>query len=453
MRLLCFFLLCLSSFAVMADDVQPIRTLIDVRSNHSDGAHAFETLIALAKQRHIQALAFTEHDRTGIRIGLPTPMGILGPSLERPSLYTTGLKKFFADLADVRQQHPEMILFAATESLPAYTWHIQNGRLQLINADKHLIALGIEKPEQVEQLPSYQLRYASIDKPLAAGLWTVLGIIIAAMFWHSRIRWFLLVIFSFSLWIAWLMLMPQEDADKAWLAAAKQAGLVRIWTHPDTQSGQYSGPFGVQFITHEYGKRAFSAPYADGFTALYGDDDRNSELGGRWDRSLLAYWQHGAGEALWASAAGDFHVQGDADQMLGDYVMDVWAQQRNPQGLLEAIKQGHSVLWHSLPKHDVFLQSLFLQDQTGVTAMVGDEKTLTAPINLHMRFIDGQQFEQCDAQVIIDGFVKESLTCTQAKHGIQEELLLTPGKHVIRLQAQVDGSHMLANPFLIEVSD
>ena len=68
----------------------PVRVLIDVRSNHSDGEHDFNTLVELAKKRHIEALAFTEHDRYSIRFGLDPVPHILGYSQEHPSLYQTG---------------------------------------------------------------------------------------------------------------------------------------------------------------------------------------------------------------------------------------------------------------------------------------------------------------------------------------------------------------------------
>ena len=39
------------------------RVLLDVRSNHSDGAHDMDMLAGLAKKRGIDTLVFGEHDR------------------------------------------------------------------------------------------------------------------------------------------------------------------------------------------------------------------------------------------------------------------------------------------------------------------------------------------------------------------------------------------------------
>ncbi|MDQ6974881.1 MAG: hypothetical protein Q9M10_08335, partial [Mariprofundaceae bacterium] len=135
---------------LLPNSAPPHRVLIDIRSTHSDGEHDMPTLIALAEKRGIESMAFTEHDRFSIRFGIDPMPQWLGYSQQHPSLYTTGLRPFFDDLQAQRRQHPEIQLFAGTESIPGYHWTgIPFQNFALHNIERHMIALGIETPQQV----------------------------------------------------------------------------------------------------------------------------------------------------------------------------------------------------------------------------------------------------------------------------------------------------------------
>jgi len=151
------------------------RVLIDVRSTHSDGEHDMQTLIALAEKRGIQSLAFTEHDRFSIRFGIDPIPQWLGYSQQHPSLYTTDLDAFFQDLHQQRLQHPDIQIWGGTESIPGYSWSgIPFENLSLHNVERHMISLGIETPEQVEALSSYDLRYGFGNRAISLSFWCAL---------------------------------------------------------------------------------------------------------------------------------------------------------------------------------------------------------------------------------------------------------------------------------------
>ena len=155
------------------DMAPPYRVLIDVRSNHSDGAHDFDTLVSLAKKRHLDAIAFTEHDRYSIRLGIDPVPHIFGYSQEHPSLYQTGVDNFFADLKHIQQQS-NITVFAGTESTPGYYWQgIPFKSLSLHDAEKHLITLGVKTPENITSLSSYTLEHGYGNKELSLMFWFV----------------------------------------------------------------------------------------------------------------------------------------------------------------------------------------------------------------------------------------------------------------------------------------
>lgn len=229
-----------------ADAMQPpLRMLIDVRSNHSDGAHGMGELVSMAQKRGVQVLAYTEHDRTGIRLGLAPAGNILGYTLERPSLFTTGVDAFFAELGRIRRSYPDMGFLAGTESTPGYFWTgMPFVDLTLHGSDRHIIALGIGRPEQVRSLPSYDLHHARGPFAISMTFWCVLVFAVLAYLLLKRRRGMAMLLFvSFIAFLATWLTQKQVDADADFLARAKAIGLFTIWAHPARYPANARGPW------------------------------------------------------------------------------------------------------------------------------------------------------------------------------------------------------------------
>ena len=435
---------------------QAHRVLIDIRSTHSDGQHDMATLIGLAKQRGIETMAFTEHDRFSIRLGIDPMPQWLGYSQQHPSLYTTGLPEFFNDLQQQRQQHPDIQLFAGTESIPGYHWSgIPFQDLTLHNVERHMISLGAEKPEQIEALSSYDLRYGFGNRQLSVAFWCALLFVLVIYFVLRRKRAVaLLLVGSMAAFMATWLMKPKVDADAAWIQSAKEQGLFTIWTHPGTLSGVREGPMGVQLDTPPYSRRVFQEPTADAFTATYGDTDLNTIAGGLWDRYLLDYIRGAHAKPIWAVAAGDFHAEGQSGEYLGNFSMDVWSDSAKPESVLQALHAGHMVAW-GMQKHDnIAVRALFLKDAAGQVLQVGDEMRVQSPVQLVVALkeqIDTPSSTQSlQGQWVVDGHVVQLVSLRVGGGAQVFSLPLRKGGHVIRFQIQ-QGVRMVANPFLVHV--
>lgn len=472
MRKLMFLLLlplCFQDMSVSAGEVnQPLRAVIDIRSTHSDGRHSMRDLAQMAKSRGIQVLAYTEHDRTGIRFGLEPVPGILGYTHDRPSLYTTGLDDFFDDLEEMRTALPQMTLLAGTESTPSYYWSgipfkgMSLGEIRarplkgitLHEADRHLITLGLEMPDQVEALPSYDLRHVRQYPMLSVAVWLSLALLSLLMMIFRHRKFVPFLVFScacVALFFAWTGNSP-VDADADFIKKAKDEGLFTIWTHPGTLSGKREGPGGVQLDTSPYNLRVFQEPTADAFAAKYGDTDHNTVAGGLWDRYLMDYMKGRHQRPIWGVSAGDFHFQDMAGEVLGNYPMDIWAAGRSPQSILEALHKGHMVSWNMPKDRNIGVKQLYLQDMLGTRLIPGDEKKVTSQVVLYMELADLTPSHTADApfsdqaEIVVDGQQAVKVRVGLADP-VREVLQLTPGPHVIRIRS----SRMEANPFLVHV--
>lgn len=452
----------------------PERVVIDVRSRHSDGAHDFGTLIGLARLRGIDVLGFGEHDRFTIRLGIDPIPQWLGYSMNHPSLYETGLERFFTDLQRVRAAYPDIGIMAGTESIPGYYWSgLPLRNLTLHDAERHIITLGLARPEQVEALPSYTLANIRGSHPLSMLFWS--GVVVLLLFVtmisssrRSRIRrrrrvaqaLLFISLGLISYW--WLKPVPHPDAD--FIAAAHKQGLFVVWAHPGTLSGISDGPMGVKLDTRPYSQRVFEQPTADGFAAVYGDTDTNTVPGGLWDGFMMAYLKGYMPAPIWGVAAGDYHEEGEAGEYLGNFPMDVWAASRDPKVVLAAIRQGRMTAWHQPRDRNLFCRALYLQTADGRKLLPGTEATLPGAVRLVAALGEwhrpgapvSQPAAPLRAQWIVDGEVAaEVMLAPDSDTATMLPLTLAPGPHVVRLHIPVQppgGIRMEANPFLLRVT-
>lgn len=433
------------------------RLLFDVRSTHSDGAYGVDALVKMAEARDIDILAITDHDRKGIRLGLAPFPGLLGWTIDKRSLYTTGLKPFFADLARARKRYPQMTLLAGTESAPGYSWSgIPFVNLTLHNAERALITLGEQGPEQIRALPSYDLRHVRGSVALGIIFWVMLlgGLFVWQL--YRRRRGFALLIALVSVALAMVgWLEPKPHADAAFIRAAQGEGLFVLWTHPGTHSGVRRGPMGVWLDTPPYPGQVFHRPLADAFAGIYGDTDDLAVPGGRWDTFLDAYLHGREKRPVWVVSAGDFHGQGQAGEYLGNFPMDLWTAETTQAGVLAAMHRGHMVAW-GLPKgRNLRFVHLNCTDATGRRLLPGDQASVggdvavTGLLGERPAAVSGAS-TSWPVQIIVDGQVVATPVLTLGQP-FRWPLQLSPGPHAVRLRLWQGAIRMLSNPFLLEV--
>jgi len=460
--LLAAFLFAASSGAWAAAEpiAEPLRVLIDVRSDHSDGAHDMSTLVGLAEKRGIDVLAFTEHDRYSVRFGIEPVPQIIGYSMQHPSLYLTGVQRFFDDLAALQSRVPQMLLMAGTESTPGYAWSgIPLRDLRLHNAERHIIALGVQRADQVEALPSFDLSHIHGPFEFSMAFWFLfVGGVLVWLLKRRKRAVALLLFASYIAFLATWLARPAVDADADFIAKAREQGLFTIWAHPGTLSGVRPGPVGVMLDTPPYSKRVFFPPTADAFAAVYGDNDSNTVPGGLWDRYLADYMMGLRAAPIWAVSSGDYHEEGQSGEYLGNFPMDVWADARKPGAVLKALHAGHAVAWRAGRKQNFRVSSFYLEDTSGLRLLPGDEALVTpdVKINLALREYplspgDAVPLKPIRVRIIVDGTVYK-VGSMQLDTPLMQSLHLEPGAHVVRLDIPRQWlGGMIANPFLLRV--
>jgi hypothetical protein len=362
--------------APQTDKYIQVPGLLDLRTDFSDGSHTLEFIIQLAKKRGFDVLFITDHDRKVLEYGLRPYQNILKKRVEMPSINKTGSGNYLEMIQSASKKHPEMILIPGAESAPFYYWKGSYLRKNLTVCDweKHLIVIGLDKPEDFKELPilhnGFSTRYISswltvgfflLFIPLAAGIYLVTK--------KGILRWAGIILSLFSL----LLLINNHPFRSSpydqyhgnqgiqpyqlVIDYVNSRGGMVFWNHPETKSGGGK----IDFIFKDTPPHPYvlteSKNYT-GFAALYGDSITVTEPGNLWDKVLMEYCSGLRSHPAWGISSADFHQEGAAGEKLGNFPTVFLVKRKTREALLDALKNGRMYAYRG----DVALPRLVLED-------------------------------------------------------------------------------------------
>ncbi|MGA1845411.1 MAG: hypothetical protein ACMUIS_12675, partial [bacterium] len=123
--------------------LEPMTGVIDIRTTYSDGDFSAQELVAMAKERGIDALLITDHDRMLLQYGLFPFRNLLFLRIEKPSVLKNGARGYF-DMLNRAAGSGEVVIVPGLESAPFYYWTgwPVPGRLTAHDWEKHLLIFG-----------------------------------------------------------------------------------------------------------------------------------------------------------------------------------------------------------------------------------------------------------------------------------------------------------------------
>jgi len=333
-----------------------LRVLLDTRSSLSDGAQTLDELATLAEQRGADVLVLTDHDRYAIRAAIPGFEELLGWTVEKPSINAMGADRYLEGIAEVGRRHPKLLIIPGAESAPFYWWSLENGSRPTVHDwERHLMTIGYTRPEQIADLPVAG-NHAS-TRTVGVLWWHPipgLMLLVLGMWLRARLSRHLGTIFVAMGLVAMLGNQPFRpipesmfDDQAGWIPyqrvidASRNQGIPIFWNHPYTNSGVRSeGPVDVH--TPPYPEALMQTFGYTGYSVVYGDTDPTVEPGGSWDLLNLAYLAGTRSAPVWGVAIGDFHADGESNELLGNFPTLVEAQP-NMESVVSALASGKMV--------------------------------------------------------------------------------------------------------------
>jgi len=460
----------------LADEYIQVPGLIDLRTDFSDGAHTLNFLIKLAQKRGFNVLFITDHDREVLEYGLWPFQNILKKRVEEPSINKGGPENYLNMIRSVSQRHPEMILIPGAESSPFYYWKGSyfTKNLTVCDWERHLLILGLEKPEDYRELPilhnGYSTRFLS---SIPAGFFISFIPLILGLYMMKRkkiIRYFGIIIFVLSLFLL-LNNHPFRSSPyspykgyqgispyQLLIDYVNSRGGMAFWNHPETKSGRGRlGP--IYRETSPYSQVLTESNYYTGFAALYGDSTTVTEPGNIWDEVLNQYCSGEREKPVWGISTADFHKEGGAGEKLGNFPTIFLVKNETKNDILDALKKGRMYACRGdADSPRLILEEFSISDpETSQKAVLGEEMSSRGypRINILISTTEPEEGDLITARLIRSGKLLKTITGkTPLRIDYQDESK-KPGKKVYyRLDVKDKRMRKLvSNPIFVKFQD
>ena len=376
------------------EEYQQISGLIDLRSTYSDGAYDIESLAIMAKNRGFEVLIINDHDRMVMEYGLSPFRNLIKRKVELSSINKNGAKAYLDSIKKVQKMFPDMIIIPGSETAAFYYWTGSAFKKNLTahNHERRILTVGMEKPEDYENLPilhnGFSTEYMRMAVPQ---ILLYLVILIMAMFlikWKGFYRIAGIIIFIWcSASIANSNMFRSSPFDQyhgdqeiapyqLFIDYVSSKGGLTFWNYPETKSGvRKMGPIYVD--TPPYPEVLEQARGYTGFAAIYGDTITITEPGNIWDKILIAYCEGRRNQPVWGISTADFHKEGESGENLGNFPTFFLVQKKTKDEVLRALRNGRMYACRGKFPNIVKLDEFLVCSSDGKTKGIsGDEIVL-----------------------------------------------------------------------------
>jgi len=453
-------------------EYQQIAGLIDTRTTFSDGDKSLEELVKLAKKRGFHVLFVNDHDHMVMEYGLYPFRNILRKRVERTSILKIGASKYIEEIRRVSQRYPEMIIIPGAESSPFYYWTGSpfHKNLTAHNCEKHLLVIGLKRPEDYKNLPILHNNLSTRDLgKLFPGtsiflIPIILGMIVM-MKWKGPYRPAGITIIILSL-LAIINYHPFKSSlfdpyhgDRGILPYQKLIDYVNeregmtFWNHPETGSGIHKLG-SINFRTPPYPDDLIRSQNYTGFAALYGDNITITEPGRGWDTILQEYCMGKRKRPMWGISAGDYHSEnGDP---LGTYPTVFLVKEKTKREILDALKRGRMYACRRSLDSIISLDEFSVEDSaTGTKGTMGEEVFCkdNPLVKLKISAQDGKKYD-VGVRIVRSGQLMYSMEGTTPFEATIEDNSLAPGKKIYyRMDMRGGGAMAVSNPIFVKFAD
>jgi len=400
-----FILLLLTGVISSAGAAEYIQTagLIDTRTTHSDGALSVEALAELARTRGFEVLFLNDHDRLAMAYGLPPFQNVLRLRKELNSINKSGAGAYIEAIRQARFKFKDLILIPGSESVPYYYWtgSYFNKDLTAHDHEKRILTIGLENPEDYENLPmihnGFSTRYVKQALP---GVLFFLGSLFLGLYLLTSkgfIRIAAFFIIGLSL-LAILNTAPLRSSPytpymgtqgiapyQHFIDHVGQIGGLTFWNYPETRSGVR--PYGpIHLSTPPYPEVLELARNYTGFAAIYGDNITVTKPGHEWDRVLQAYCQGQRAKPVWGIATADYHSEKEPGGKLGNFPTVFLVRKKTKSEVLDAMRTGRMYAVRGpYPQRLVLDDFSVCSSLCDGNAVSGEEIELRRPAKIHIK--------------------------------------------------------------------
>jgi len=479
--------LCLCNFA-LAEELMQVPLVMHIASSASDGRYSVADIVRIARENNIRVVIINERDLMRWEYGIWPLRNIIKKTVEYPSLFQYGLKRYLKEFEDIQRKNPDMVLIPGLESAPYYYWQgsIFKNNLSLRNWHKHILVIGLENAGAIRNMPV-------IGNPQGLIMpWTFKGVFFYLFFpvalivlgafclykkncpYPDRQRQHL-VLFSckirtcgiFFIAIGILFLannypfrdykFDQYQGDLGILPYQNLIDYVNrnhgltFWAHPDIDNFQRTSR--VMIETPEHSNDLLLSRGYTGFSVFYEGYKRVGIPGGIWDEVLGEYCKGKRKTPAWAIAGLSFDNRGKLGEYIADCRTMLLLPGFNKSEVLNALRQGRMYALRGKDSSQFILDKFIVKAiNTNSIETIGGELKLKVPpqIEISGRFLNGQT-RYLTVKLIKNGFVIKTYdVVTPFDIFYLDDNPHKEKKSYYRLDIQGDGLMLVSNPIFVD---
>jgi hypothetical protein len=448
-------------------EYQQVAGLIDLRTTYSDGDLDPESLVQIAKKRGFEAVFINDHDRLVMEYGLFPFPHVIKKKKELNSINNGGAEEFLQGIKKTKQKFPDMIVIPGSQTVSYYYWTGSYFKKNLTANDheKRILTIGMNEPDDYENLPilhnGFSTRHIKhFIFPLALFLISfIFGVFLFRERGFLKTAGGVIAFFSFLFIINTNPFRSSPfDQYKGNIGIKPYQLLIdyvssregmTIWNYPETKSGKRKlGPIYVD--TPPYPEALLQSVNYTGFAALYGDTTTIIEPGDIWDRVLLEYCQGQRTRPVWGVSTADFHKDGGAGEMLGNFPTVFFVKKKTKSDVLSALKEGRMYACRGKYPQRIILDKFSVGSDIRNMAVSGEGIKMKSNPWIHI-YLSSKVASKAITQVKIirSGIVIKTFDSTMPMEIEYEDKYYNPGeKTFYRIDVKNPGQ-LISNPIFV----
>lgn len=453
-------------------DYRQLEGVVDVKSRFSDGCSSIQELANIAQLKKIDVVIFSDHDRYALEYGIMPFERIFKKKVEGASILSSGAVAYLSEINDNDKNFPDTLLIPAVESAPFYYWTggLLGKDLVANNWDKHLLIVGLDRPEDYEQLPilngNLSTRYTSQFMPRFLVLLVLFLASLIPIYknYYRRLSILLMVIFflllvnnhpyrssSFDQYHGNQGIAPFQEA----IDYARSKNALVFWNHLESTTGMgKTGLVGLETPPHP--EDLLASKNYTGFQAVYDGEIHMTEPGKEWDQVLLQYVQGTRDHPVWGYGGNDFHCEGQSGNTLISVKTVFLARDKSRESVLEAMRKGRMYALRQPEAYRLSLDEFKVMDKvSGREATLGEDlySQDIPELNIKIRSTNDSE-DTVILSIIRDGeVVKKEAASLPYELSWRDMQVKRQGAVYYRLRAEVNQeNYLISNPVFVRFS-
>jgi hypothetical protein len=473
------------SSSCLAGELIQVPAALQISSKVSDGKYTIPEIIRICRNNKFKVVVICDRDLMRWEYGIMPWRNIIKRTEETGSILKYGARRYLKEFKQVKEDNPDLVIIPGVESAPFYYWNggLSHSDFEIRDWHKHLIAIGLKEPRDIEYLPVIGNKKA-LELPFGFNnlilFWPVLLLAVGIFYFEKRSydykdqsgkqlagfskssrRLGILLIAAAGIFLAdnfpfRFYRFDQYHGQQGEYPYQNYINYVRgrqglvFWAHPEARNEEKIGAVSVK--TEDHSIDLLRSHDYTGFGVFFEGFKNVGKINGIWDSLLKDYCSGLRQNPVWASGFLSFDYSGDLDEYLRDLKVVLLLPELNEEEVLKALKTGsaYSVMGRGSSRFTLDKFTVSDSDSGERSAMGGTLRANATPrIEIKADYLSGQP-GQINIKLIRNGeLIKDFVSATPADITYLDEQAPLSGKFYYRLEIKGADVVVVTNPVFV----